>query len=161
MFVAMPTAMPRLPLTSRFGKRAGSTVGSRVVAVVGVGEVDGVLVDVAEHLHRDRRELALGVPQRPPAGRSGSGEPKFAVTVDERVAEREVLRHARERVVDRRVAVRVVLAHHVADDARALRVLAVGAQAGVVASRRGSGGAPASARRARRASARDTMTDIA
>jgi hypothetical protein len=29
MFVAMPTAMPVEPLTSRFGKRDGSTDGSR------------------------------------------------------------------------------------------------------------------------------------
>ena len=28
MFVAMPTAMPLEPLTSRFGKRAGRTTGS-------------------------------------------------------------------------------------------------------------------------------------
>ncbi len=28
MFVAMPTAMPWLPFTSRFGKRAGRTRGS-------------------------------------------------------------------------------------------------------------------------------------
>ena len=28
MLVAMPTAMPWLPLTSRFGKRAGRTTGS-------------------------------------------------------------------------------------------------------------------------------------
>ena len=28
MFVAMPTAMPPAPLTSRFGKRAGTTDGS-------------------------------------------------------------------------------------------------------------------------------------
>ncbi|MCR6650571.1 MAG: hypothetical protein NVV73_03245 [Cellvibrionaceae bacterium] len=28
MLVAMPTAMPPEPLTSRFGKRAGSTFGS-------------------------------------------------------------------------------------------------------------------------------------
>ena len=28
MFVAMPTAIPEPPLTSRFGKRAGSTTGS-------------------------------------------------------------------------------------------------------------------------------------
>ncbi len=27
MFVAMPTAMPLAPLTSRFGKAAGSTAG--------------------------------------------------------------------------------------------------------------------------------------
>ena len=31
MLVAMPTAMPEEPLTSRFGKRAGSTVGSWVL----------------------------------------------------------------------------------------------------------------------------------
>ena len=29
MFVAIPTAIPAEPFTSRFGKRAGSTVGSR------------------------------------------------------------------------------------------------------------------------------------
>jgi hypothetical protein len=32
MLVAMPTAMPAEPLTSRFGKRAGSTCGSRSLA---------------------------------------------------------------------------------------------------------------------------------
>ena len=32
IFVAMPTAMPELPLTSRFGKRHGSTRGSRRVS---------------------------------------------------------------------------------------------------------------------------------
>ena len=42
---------------------------------------------------------------------------------------RERLGHAHQGVVDRRVAVRVVLAHHLADDALALDVAAVGAQA--------------------------------
>ena len=32
IFVAMPTAMPELPLTSRFGNRHGSTRGSRRVS---------------------------------------------------------------------------------------------------------------------------------
>jgi len=41
------------------------------------------------------------------------------------VAQAEVLRHAHDGVVDRGVAVRVVLADHVADDARALLVRAV------------------------------------
>src|SRR3712207_8486064 len=45
---------------------------------------------------------------------------EVALPVDQRLGHREVLRQADERVVDRRVAVRVVLAHHVADDARAL-----------------------------------------
>jgi hypothetical protein len=36
MFVAIPTAIPWLPLTSRFGKRAGSTTGcSRLPSYVG------------------------------------------------------------------------------------------------------------------------------
>jgi hypothetical protein len=50
------------------------------------------------------------------------------VAVDERQAQRERLRETDERVVDRGVAVRVQLAHHVADDARALDVPAVGPQ---------------------------------
>ena len=49
---------------------------------------------------------------------------EVALAVDQRVAHREVLRQAHERVVDRRVAVRVVVAHHLADDAGALRVAA-------------------------------------
>jgi hypothetical protein len=32
MFVAMPTAMPAEPFTSRFGNGAGRTVGSSVVS---------------------------------------------------------------------------------------------------------------------------------
>ena len=47
------------------------------VAVVGGREVDGVLVDLAEQLHRQRRQPRFGVALMA-AGRSlGSGEPKF------------------------------------------------------------------------------------
>ena len=61
MFVAMPTAMPAEPLTSRFGKRDGSTDGSPQRLVVVRPEVDGVRVDVAQHLRRHPRETRLGV----------------------------------------------------------------------------------------------------
>ena len=99
-----------------------------VLAVVGVAEVDGLLVDLAEQLHRERREPRFGVARRGgPVVRVGRAE--VPVPVDERVAQREVLGHARERVVDRLVAVRVVLAHHVADRVRRLPVLAVGPHA--------------------------------
>jgi hypothetical protein len=53
------------------------------------------------------------------------------VTVDERVAQREVLRHADQRVVDGPVAVGVVAAHDIAGDASALHVAAVGSGADV------------------------------
>ena len=57
---------------------------------------------------------------------------EVALAVDERVAQRPVLHEAHEGVVDRRVAVRVVVAHDVADDTRALVEPAVGAVAAVV-----------------------------
>ena len=91
-------------------------------------EVDRVGVEVAQHLARDRGQPGLRVPH------GGRGvvvdRAEVALAVDERVAQGEVLRHPDERVVDRRVAVRVVLAHHVADDAggldeRAVRLEAV------------------------------------
>ena len=44
---------------------------------------------------------------------------EIALPLDERVALREILRHAHQRVVDRLVAMRMVLTHHVADDAGA------------------------------------------
>ena len=47
---------------------------------------------------------------------------KVPLAVDELATHGEVLRHAHERVVDGCVAVRVIVAHHLADDLRALRV---------------------------------------
>ena len=101
-----------------------------VVAVVVRDEVDGVGVEVAQHLARERRQPRLRVPHR--GGRVVVDRAEVALAVDERVAHREVLREPDERVVDRRVAVRVVLAHHLADDAGALGVAAVGLQARLV-----------------------------
>ena len=89
-------------------------------AVVVLDEVDGVLVDVGEHLGGDRRHARLGVPHG--RRRVAVDGAEVALAVDQRVAQRERLRHADQRVVDRDVAVRVVLAHHVADDRGALAV---------------------------------------
>ena len=92
-------------------------------AVVVVLQVDGVLVDVPQHLHGQRVEPALGVAHG--GGRVVTGRAEVAVAVDQRVAQRPGLGHPDQGVVDRRVAVRVELTHHVADDAGALHVAAV------------------------------------
>ena len=90
--------------------------------IVEVGdELDGLFVDVDEHVERGAREARFGVPVR--CGRIGCGRPEVAVTVDQRIAQREVLRHAHERVVHRRITVRVIALEHLADDAGALAVL--------------------------------------
>jgi hypothetical protein len=130
MFVAIPTAMPEEPLTSRFGNRDGSTVGSAARLVVVRLEVDGVGVDLAKHLGGKPRKPALRVPHR--GGGVAVERAEVPLPVHERIAHREGLGEAHERVVDRRVAVRMVRAHHVADDARRLLVRTVGLHAGLV-----------------------------
>ena len=83
--------------------------------------VDGVLLEVVEKFVRHALHPDFGVTHRRRAVAVDRAE--VAVSVDERNPEREVLRHADDRVVDRGVAVRVVLADHFADDARRLHVL--------------------------------------
>ena len=88
-------------------------------------EVDGVLEDAVGHRHRRRRHPALGVTHR---CRRVVRRPKIAVAVDRRQPHRPGLGHPHEGVVDRAVAVGVEAAHHLADDAGALDVAAVGPQ---------------------------------
>ena len=142
----MPTAMPVPPLTSRFGNAAGKTVGSVRRLVVVRDEIDRVLVHV---LHQRRAEMLqprLGVPHG--RRRIAFDRAEVALAVDEHLAHRPRLRHVDERRVNRLVAVRVVVAHRVADDLRALDVLAIRHARRARSSRRGCGAAKASAHRA-------------
>jgi hypothetical protein len=105
----------------REARRENDRLG--VASVVVVAKVDRVLVQLREQLTGSLRETRLRVAHR--RGRIAIGRAEVALTVHERDAEREALRHAHEGLVDRRVAVRVILAHHVADDAGALHELLV------------------------------------
>ncbi len=109
-------------------RRQHQRLGAGLV-VVGT-EVDGLGLDVAEHLGGEPGEPGLRVPHR--GGGVVVDRAEVALAVDERVAEAELLRHADERVVDRGVAVRVVLAHDLADDVGALAVRPRRLQAEVV-----------------------------
>ena len=112
------------------GEPAREYVGLLGAAVVVGREVDGLLLDVAQHLHGQRRHAALGVPHG--GGRVVARRAEVAVAVDQRVAQRPRLREPYEGVVDRAVAVRVVVTHDVTDDAGALEVAAVGTVTTVV-----------------------------
>ena len=127
----MPTAMPPAPLTSRLGKRAGRTCGSRSRRVVIGLEVDRVLVDVAEQEIGDLGEPRFGVAHG--RRRIGVHRAEIALAVDQRHAHRPALRHAGEGVVDRAVAVRVIFTHDVTDDAARLAVGPAGDIAGFLA----------------------------
>ena len=95
-------------------------------AVVARPERDGFLLDLLQHFVGEAREAAFGVAHR--RGAVAVERSEVAGAVDQRIAQRERLRHAHQRLVDRAVAVRVVVAHHVADHLRALAVLGVGGQ---------------------------------
>jgi hypothetical protein len=83
-------------------------------------EIDRFFLDVREQLARDARHAHFGVTHG--RRRIAVDRTEVALPVDEQVAHREVLRHAHERVVHGVVAVRVVLADDVADDARGFLV---------------------------------------
>ena len=103
--------------------------GFLVLAVVVVLEVDGFLVDVADHLHGQRRHLGFGVPGG--GGAVVAGRAEVALAQRQRVAHGPVLDQADQRIVDGGVAVRVVLAHDLAHHAGALVEGAVRAVAAV------------------------------
>ena len=83
-------------------------------------EVDGVFVDVLEQLVGGLGETHFGVSHR--RGGVAVDRAEVALAVDQRQAHREVLRHAHQRVVDRLIAVRMVLTDDVADHAGRLAI---------------------------------------
>ncbi len=91
----------------------------QAVVVIGL-ESNGVLLDVVEHRHRDARQACLGVPVC--RGGIAVDRAEVALPVHQRIAQRELLHHAHHGVVHRRVAVRVILAQHVAHHRRGLLV---------------------------------------
>ena len=64
MFVAMPTAMPEEPLTSRFGNAGRQDERLALRLVVVRAEVDGVGVELAQQLLGEPGEAGLGVAHR-------------------------------------------------------------------------------------------------
>ena len=106
------------------GKARGQDDRLELLLVVIGLEVDGVLVDILEQLHRDFLEPHLGVALR--RGRVAVDRAEIALAVEQRHPHREVLRHAHQRVIDRQIAVRMIFAHHVAGDARGFVVGPVG-----------------------------------
>ena len=86
-------------------------------------EIDRLLVDVGQQLLRDAGHAHFGVAHG--RRRIAVDRAEVALAVDEQVAHRERLRHPDDRVVDRDVAVRMVLTDDVADDAGRLLVRSI------------------------------------
>ena len=83
-------------------------------AVIARAEIDRVLVDAVDQQPRDLGQPRLGVAHG--GGVIAVDIAEIALPVDQRITLGEILRQAHQRVVDRLVAVRMEVAHHVADD---------------------------------------------
>ena len=95
------------------------------LVVVG-NEANRLLLDVSEHLGGDPGQTGLGITV---GGRGVAIDaPPVALSIDERVAHREVLGHAHHRIVDGRITVRMVGAEHVSDDVGRLLIGLAGNQ---------------------------------
>ena len=109
----------------------GREHGRLFEAVVEVGApVDRVHVDVGKHGVGDAGEAGLGVTHG--GGAVAVDRAEVALAVDQRIAQAEVLRHARHGVIDGGVAVGVVLTQHLADDTGAFLVRSAWVQAHIV-----------------------------
>ncbi len=93
-------------------------------AVIGRAEIDRVLVDAFEQRLGHLGQPAFGVAHRRRVIAVDIAE--IALAVDQRIALREILRQAHQRVIDRDVAMRVEFADDVAHHARAFLVARFG-----------------------------------
>ena len=110
--------------------RVGSTTGSFSLSSKFGNEIDGFLLDVRERFFGDLRKPRFGVTHG--RRRVAIHRTVVALAIHERIAHVEILREADERVVDGRIAVRVVFAEHLADDLGAFAVGLRGGEAELV-----------------------------
>ena len=89
------------------------------LVVIGL-EIDSFLIDIVEQRFGGRRQAGFRVAHR----RRGIAvhRAEIPLPVDQRQAHREILCHPHHRIVDRLIAMGMVSAHHVTDDAGRLAV---------------------------------------
>ena len=83
--------------------------------VVILGKIDGFLVDVTKQAFRRPRQPGFGVTHR--RRRIAIDRSEIALPVDKRKPHGKILRHPDHGLIDRAVAMRVIVTHHVTDDA--------------------------------------------
>ena len=101
-------------IDQQIGQFAGQYQRLFLAAVVVGAEIDGFLVDIAQHFVRDFRQANFGISHGCSAVTIHRSE--VALAIYQHVAQREILGHANDGVIHRKVAVRVVFTNHVAHD---------------------------------------------
>ena len=112
------------------GDARGQDLGLRFAVVVVRPEVHRLFVYVLQQRGGDAREPGLGVAHG--RRRVAVDRPEVSLPFHQRIAHAERLRHAHQGIVDRGIAVGMVLAHHFAGDFGALARGPVGREAHLV-----------------------------
>ena len=102
--------------------------GFLLLAIVVRLEIDRIGIDILDQGQGRPRQARFGVAHR--RRRIAIDRAEIALAIDQRQPHREGLCHTHERVVDRAVTMRMVRAHHVADDTGGFHIGAIG---GVIA----------------------------
>ena len=104
----------RRAIDEQVGKTRRQNDRLRFRAVVIVLKIDRILVDIRQKRFGSLGQTGFGVAHR----RRGIGihRAEIALPVDQRQAQRPILRHPRKSFVNRRIPVRVIFTHHVTDD---------------------------------------------
>ena len=104
----------------QIGEQAREQLGLLLLAIIGRAIGDGVFVQPVHQVDRNLRQPRLGVAIG--GGVIAVDIAEIALPIDQRIAQREILGEADHRVIDRLVAMRVILTDHVTDDARAFLI---------------------------------------
>ncbi len=115
-----PDRDPRRAVREQVGEQPGEQLGLLLLAVIRGAVIDRILVEPVHQVDRDLRQPGLGIAIR--RGVIAVDIAEIALPVDQRIAHRKILREAHHRIIYRLVAMRVILADHVADDARAFLI---------------------------------------
>ncbi len=105
-------------------KRAGHDHRLFVFLVVGGAKIDCVLLDAFQKQSRDIGHTRFGVTHGSCA--IAVDVAKVTLAIDQRVANGKILRKSHERIVDRRIAMRVEFTHDIADDTGAFLERGIG-----------------------------------
>ena len=89
-------------------------------------KIDGFLVDIVEHMNRQFIHFRLGITVG--GGRVTVNVTEVAVPVNQRIAQRKILRHTNHCVINAGVAVRMISTEHRTDGIGALTVGFIGGQ---------------------------------
>ena len=113
----MPTAMPGRAVGQKIGESGGQDDGFFFLAVIGGAEIHRVFVQPFQQSLGDFGEAAFGVAHG--GGVIAIDIAEIALAFDQGIAQREILGQAHQRLIDRKIAMGMIFADHVADDAGA------------------------------------------